>query len=120
MTTPFVRQIDPTTRDVVMDTGRGSWAEAASSELALARSILSTPKGRRLAKPSFGIEWPSKAVANVGAVTRQAILDGFRVYVARGIFRDLVVTAYAEGEACFYDVTFTGRDGQRRTVSGQR
>lgn len=118
--TPFARKIDPTTRDVVCDATRATWDAAESPEFALVSSVLATPQGRRLAKPLFGVKWPSKGTANVAATTRQAILDALRPYIARGTLRAVDAVVSTQGEALFYDVSFTGRDGQHRNVSGQR
>jgi len=117
---PFARKIDPTTRDVVFDATRATWDAADSPELALVSAVVATPQGRRLANRAFGVKWPSKSTANVAATTRQAILDALRTYIARGTLRDVEATVRTEGETCFYDVSFTGRDGQRRNVTGQR
>lgn len=118
--TSYTRRVDPTTRDVDFDDARGTWFRAESPELALVRAVCSTPKGRRLAKQSFGVAWPSKATANVESVARAAILDALRAYVANGTLRDVDATARSEGEALFYEVTFKGRDGVARSHSGRR
>lgn len=112
------RKIDPATRDVVFDDAARTWA-TTTPELALVRSVLSTPRGRRLADASFGVEWPDRAARDVETRTREAILAGLRRWSARGVLRDVEASAEVKGEAVFYEVTFKGRDGARRSVRGQ-
>lgn len=112
------RKIDPTTRDAVFDDAARTW-EKTTPELALVRSVLSVPRGRRLADPTFGVEWPDRAETGVETRTREAILAGLRRWTARRFLRDVEVSTEVKGEAVFYEVTFTGRDGVRRSERGQ-
>jgi len=112
------RKIDPNTRDAVFDDDARTWA-TTTPELALVRSVLSVPLGRRLADRTFGVAWPDRAEAGVETRVREAILAALRRWTARGFLREVEASATLKGEAVLYEVSFKGRDGVRRTLPGQ-
>lgn len=123
MQTPHTRAIDPTTGDLLWDAARGTWAEAASPELAIVQNVLRTPLGTAARDRTYGVEPVDTASPSAASLWRQSVLRALRRWIDAGVLREVRVESEvrpaAEGHALVYRVSFRTRRGAAASYTGQ-